>query len=208
MESKTNLSTRDIRLQPEEQPKRNSQNKQAKIKTIDKECSISDDSALMPFVNSLMREVLFDGSKEIVIVCFGTMQISGDSLGPQVGSLLTKKYNIPTFVYGTEDSQVNGKNMKEWMSFINEVHKGAFIIAVDASLGAKAKVGDIIIREDGVCPAGVKGSKTRFGDIGVLCIVAQNSVDPLMQLMTVSVLYITKLADKLANMLFNVLSQH
>lgn len=149
--------------------------------------------------------LLFDG-RQIVIVCFGTTAISGDSLGPIVGSLLKGKYNLPAFVYGTEDVSVNGKNMGEWLDFIRSVHEDAVFISIDASLGAKDRVGQIVLRKDGVCPAAIKGKNTRFGDVGILGVVAENTNDPLMQLMTVSPLYVEKMADKIANMIFNAIS--
>lgn len=164
-----------------------------------------NDDALLPFVKEMMKNILYDEQRDIVVVCFGTMAISGDSLGPQVGTLLREKYNISAFVYGTEDCTVNGKNMQEWLSFIKQVHEGALFVAIDASLGEKSKVGQIVVRPDGVCPAGVKGKKLRFGDVGILGVVAQNSQDALMQLMTVSPLYVSKLADKVANMINIVL---
>lgn len=186
--------------------KNQSENKRSAIcksqpKTAETGFSNKCDDALYPFVKEMMRATVCESDREIVIVCFGTMSISGDSLGPQVGTLLTKKYNVPAFVYGTDECCVNGKNMKEWMSFIKQVHKDAVFVAVDASLGARSKVGQIVFREDGVCPAGVKGNKLRFGDIGILAVVAQNSSDPLMQLMTVSPLYVEEMANKLANMI-------
>lgn len=163
------------------------------------------DDALLPFVKEMMKNILYDEQRDIVVVCFGTMAISGDSLGPQVGTLLREKYNISAFVYGTEDCTVNGKNMQEWLSFIKQVHEGALFVAIDASLGEKSKVGQIVVRPDGVCPAGVKGKKSRFGDVGILGVVAQNAQDALMQLMTVSPFYVSKLADKVANMINSVL---
>lgn len=143
--------------------------------------------------------------RQVVIVCFGTPGISGDALGPIAGGLLREKYNVPAFVYGTIERPVNGKNMDEWIAFIKEVHGGAVIISVDASLGAKSKVGGIIVRSDGVCPAAVKGKKSRFGDVGVLGVVGENKGDPLMELMRVPALYVDELADKVANMINNVL---
>ena len=138
--------------------------------------------------------------RQTVIVCFGTTSISGDSLGPMVGSMLTEKYNIPAFVYGTEQHCVNGKNMKEWISFITAAHKDALFIAIDASLGQEDRVGKIVIRDDGVCPAAIKGKRTRFGDIGILAVVAENKGDALMQLMSVSQVYVAELADKVSIM--------
>lgn len=139
--------------------------------------------------------------QEVVIVCFGTSTISGDALGPKIGTLLRQKYNLPVFVYGTEDNQINGKNMHEWLSFITAVHQGALFVSVDASLGSKDKVGQIIVRDDGVCPSGVTGKKERFGDIGILGVVAQKQGDAIMQLMSVSPLYIDNLADKICVLL-------
>lgn len=164
-----------------------------------------EDEAIAPFVGALFRAVADFEDRPVVIVCFGTTAISGDSLGPQVGSLLREKYNVPAFVYGTEEHCVNGKNMTEWLAFIKAVHEGALFIAVDASLGSGDKVGQIVLRSDGVCPAAIKGKKTRFGDVGILAVVAESSSDPLMQLMTVSPLYVQDMADKVCFLLSNAL---
>lgn len=171
-------------------------------KACEQTISLSEeDKALAPFIGAMFREILDADDRQTVIVCFGTMAISGDSLGPMVGSILREKYNINAFVYGTEDNCVNGKNMGEWLDFIRQVHEGAVFIAVDASLGAGDKVGQIVMRSDGVCPAAIKGKKERFGDVGILGVVAQSSDDPLMQLMTVPLLYVQQMADKVANVL-------
>lgn len=169
------------------------------IKTIAQSSDAVDDVA--PFVSLLFKSITDKGERDIVIVCFGTNAISGDALGPMVGTLLTQKYNVPAFVYGTDESTVNGKNMAKWLSFIKAVHKDAIFIAVDASLGKADKVGQIVLRTDGVCPSGVTGKSERFGDIGILGIVAQNHKDALMQLMCVSPLEVSKMADKISIML-------
>lgn len=166
----------------------------------------AEDKALAPFVGALFREILGADDRQTVIVCFGTTAISGDSLGPMVGSILRKKCDIPAFVYGTEDCSINGKNMDEWLDFIRQVHEGAVFIAVDASLGTEQKVGQIVLRSDGVCPAAIKGKKQRFGDVGILGVVAESTDDPLMQLMTVSPLYVQEMANKVANVLKTALS--
>lgn len=147
-----------------------------------------------------------DAKKEIVVVCFGTCAISGDALGPKVGTLLTQKYNLPAFVYGTQDAQINGKNMAEWLDFISAVHSGALFVAVDASLGQEGKVGQIVVRADGVCPSGVTGKSKRFGDVGILGVVAQKQGDAIMQLLSVSPLYVDKMADEICVLLKSALA--
>lgn len=169
-------------------------------------CGGRDGKTPTPFAVAPLRAVADMGGRPIVVVCFGTTAISGDALGPRVGSLLRDKYNVPAFVYGTQEQSVNGKNMLEWIEFIKTVHSDALFIAVDASLGARDKVGQILLRSDGVCPAAIKGKRARFGDVGILAVVAENGRDPLMQLMSVSPLYIDDLADKIGNMLQSALN--
>lgn len=169
------------------------------IRNLSKQSDAVDDVA--PFVSLLFDHVANRGEREVVIVCFGTTAISGDALGPMVGSLLTQKYDIPAFVYGTEESNLNGKNMSQWLDFIKTVHKDALFVAVDASLGKQDKIGQIVVRDDGVCPSGVTGKSARFGDVGVLGVVAANRGDALMQLMCVSPVEVSKLADKISILL-------
>lgn len=147
---------------------------------------------------ALFRAIAGMENRQTVIVCFGTTAISGDSLGPAVGNLLRDKYKVPAFVYGTQEHQVNGKNMGKWLEFIKTVHEGALFIAVDASLGGGDKVGQIVMRSDGVCPAAIKGRRERFGDVGILGVVAKNTSDPLMQLMSVSPVCVADMADKIS----------
>lgn len=171
----------------------------AEISTLSTLSAPSQEEAeLARYVSLLFNAITSKECEQIVVVCFGTNAISGDALGPMVGTLLREKYNLPAFVYGTEDSNVNGKNMSQWLDFIKNAHKGARFVAVDASVGAKDKIGQIVVREDGVCPSGVTGKKERFGDIGILGVVAKNEGDTLMRLMCVSPLEVSKLADKIS----------
>ena len=181
----------------------NSQNIVKSIERIAKSSDAVDDVA--PFVSMLFNHIVDKGEREIVIVCFGTNAISGDALGPMVGTLLTQKYDVPAFVYGTDESKEKRKNMSRWLSFSKTVHKDAIVEAVDASLGRADKIGDIVIRPDGVCPSGVTGKSERFGDVGILGIVAQNHKDALMQLMCVSPVEVSKMADKISIMLNDVI---
>ena len=61
-----------------------------------------------------MKKFLNFPEKQIVVVCFGTPLVSGDALGPKVGTLL-QNWNLPCFVYGTEDRPVTATNMKEYI---------------------------------------------------------------------------------------------
>ena len=139
-----------------------------------------------------------NASKDVVVVCFGTPMIAGDAFGPLVADELRQNLNVPVFVYGTTECSVNGKNMDAWLDFIRVVHKVATIVAIDASLGDR--VGSVVVRKDGVCPAAVKGRKRRFGDVGVLGIVAKNEGESLAQLLAAEYNMVASLAEKTARL--------
>lgn len=142
----------------------------------------------------------------VVVVCFGSPSIAGDSLGPEVGSLLRADAAFPAFVYGTLDRPITGKNMGEWMNFVREVHSDALLLAVDACLGEKGNLGKITVRGDGVCPAAACGKKKRFGDVGIIGVVGDKSGDPLAELMQADVAAVGALARQIAALIKTALS--
>lgn len=139
-------------------------------------------------------------SGQIVVVCFGTPTVNGDSFGPRVGSFL-REYNLPCFVYGTLENPVTARNMSEYIAFIKRVHSGDTILSVDASLGKRERIGKIAVRTDGVCPAGIKGENRRFGDVGVLGVVGDKDTDHMSALLTANTDKVSKMADKVAVMI-------
>ena len=147
--------------------------------------------------NFFMKKFLSDEKKQIVVVCFGTPNVSGDALGPKIGTLL-QSFNLPCFVYGTMTRPVTATNMAEYINLVERIHSDATVLSVDASLGTRERIGQISIRADGVCPAGVKGKKRRFGQVGVLGVVGENNHNLMKELLTISDDYITKMAHKVA----------
>ena len=137
--------------------------------------------------------------KETVVLCVGSDKVSGDCLGPTVGSLLIEKYNVNAFVYGCIGRTVNSLNIAEYKDFLREKHPNAFIIAVDACLGSKNDVGKIKINDKGVAAGLAVGRKTgRIGDIGVLGIVSEISKDNLSALLSSPYSMVYELAEKVA----------
>lgn len=138
-----------------------------------------------------------NNQKQIVVVCFGTPTVEGDSFGPRVGSFLCEM-NLPCFVYGTLSRPVTARNMQEFECFVERVHSGATVLSVDACLGRKHNVLKYSVRSDGVCPAGIKGEKKRFGDVGILGVVGATGGDNITTLLTANRVDVTKLAYKVA----------
>lgn len=111
---------------------------------------------------------------------------------------MVDKYNVPHFVYGTVNRPVTAKNMDGYLALVAGAHKGALVLAVDASLGDEKGLWRFTFRSDGVCPAAVGGRKKRVGDVGILGVVGARDKDHMSELLTASALKVRVLADKMA----------
>ncbi|MHB9093760.1 MAG: spore protease YyaC [Eubacteriales bacterium] len=102
----------------------------------------SDFEGQRNLLNSLTSLVL--NYQEIVIICVGTDRVSGDSLGPLVGTLLLEECKYAK-VYGTLSTPVHAQNLRETIVQVESAHPNAFIIAVDACLGRAINVEKIML---------------------------------------------------------------
>ena len=94
---------------------------------------------------------------EPIIVCIGTPEITGDRLGPLVGSILEARSNWP--VFGTLTHPVHALNFKRVMDQIRCGYEHPYIIAVDAALGHPHYEGFIAIKKGPVRPGEGLGKK-------------------------------------------------
>lgn len=107
-----------------------------------------------------------------VFVCIGTDLVTGDSLGPLVGSALHCCSSFPCAVYGTLDRPVHALNLQETMQEISRRYPQSPIIAIDASLGTKKHLHYITIAPGSLSPgAGVNKFLGRVGDISITGII-------------------------------------
>ena len=126
-----------------------------------------------------------------IVVCFGTAEVAGDSLAPLVGSILKDEYEVKTFVYGDLSHEINGNCINETVRFLNGIHSGDLIIAVDASVGKAADVRPKAAFD--------KNSKS-IGDIGIIGVVCESTDDPLGSLMTADISLVHDRAKKIAKL--------
>ena len=111
-----------------------------------------------------------------VVICIGTINVIGDSLGPKVGDLLIKKYDVDAYVYGKSDRPVNGKNYHKYVEHIKVHHKNSIVIAVDACLGDREDVGKVKYSIKGLkAGAALNKELSAVGDLGILGVVAERS---------------------------------
>jgi len=141
-----------------------------------------------------------------VIICIGTAGVSGDSLGPMVGDLLKREYNVSAYVYGGVTRPVNGVNYEQYVEFILHKHRGSFVIAVDACVGEKKDVGKIKLSSRGLSAGGALNKNLRrIGDIGILGVVSEKQADNLMSLMTVPYSFVDEMSRNIAGKLHKLL---
>lgn len=128
--------------------------------------------------NDLLKNLI--GKSQPVFLCVGSSRCVSDCLGPIVGELLIKKYNISAFVYGNMDTNVTVKNIDEFVSFIRKEHPLSPIVLIDSSVGNEDEVGMVKFCKGGVIPGGYTHQRTQIlGDYSLTSIVTTTGTDQL-----------------------------
>ncbi len=134
-----------------------------------------------------------------VVLCVGCDRVTGDSLAPIVGELLTRKYNLPAYVYGNMDYNVTAQNLHDTIGKVKSWHPHSPVIVVDAILGEADEIGLIKAYEGGCFPAGAYNKFTsKIGNYCVLGVVESKGVSRLTFLASVRLKIVTRLAQKIA----------
>ncbi|MGI6307639.1 MAG: spore protease YyaC [Dethiobacteria bacterium] len=124
-------------------------------------------------LSSLFNE-LNSSYTQLLILCIGSDRSTGDSLGPLVGNILK---NLPlqnqnVTVMGTLSQPVHALNLKETRDLLANNFKSAAILAIDACLGQKNKIGCLEIGKGSIYPgAAVKKNLPPVGDLYITGVV-------------------------------------
>lgn len=104
---------------------------------------------------------------DIVFFCIGTDRLTGDTLGPFVGTFLQKAgYRN---IYGTIDESIHALNIKE---VALQLPRNKVIIAIDAALGEREDIGRITMKKGPIKPGtGVNKDLGTYGDYAITAIV-------------------------------------
>ncbi|WP_442878409.1 spore protease YyaC [Clostridium sp.] len=106
-----------------------------------------------------------------IIVCIGTDKCIGDSVGPLVGTFLTKE-SYPYPVVGTLEFPAHAVNLETVLEHIYDVYPDHFVIAIDACIGLEDAIGDIQVKFGPVHPGkGVGKTLPKVGDISIIAVV-------------------------------------
>ncbi len=107
----------------------------------------------------------------VVVMCIGTDRSTGDALGPLVGSELMERRHC-FVLYGTLDQPVHAVNLEETIARVHREIERPFVIAIDASLGQVANIGQITLARGSLQPgAGVHKQLPSVGDVHITGIV-------------------------------------
>ncbi len=131
-----------------------------------------------------------------VVLCIGTDRVTGDSLGPLVGTFL-HAYGSDRYlsIYGTLDFPVHALNLEDACRQIKKKHPRNLIIAVDASLGTKKHLGYISLGQGSLKPgAGVQKKLSSIGDIYITGIINTAIPEAQMALQNTRLSSVTSLA--------------
>ncbi|MHA0857562.1 spore protease YyaC [Paenibacillus sp. CMAA1364] len=108
----------------------------------------------------------------IVIICVGTDRSTGDSLGPLVGTSLSRYRSRLFHIYGTLENPVHAVNLEDSISNIYKTYHQPFVIAIDACLGQSTSIGCIQVIDGPLSPGtGVNKKLPPVGDIHLTGIV-------------------------------------
>ncbi len=123
------------------------------------------------FAENALQELL----SPVVVLCLGSRQVPGDSLGPRIGSRLQSELpQVP--VYGTLQEPLDSSNLEEELHRINQEHPRALQIAVDAALGHWTKVGQVSVRRGPVIPGiGLGHILPLVGEVSITAVVSPRS---------------------------------
>lgn len=158
-------------------------------------------------LSSLLKDI--PPNRPIVIVCIGTDRSTGDSLGPLIGTSLSK-YRSPHFsIYGTLEEPVHAMNLDDTLMEINRKHHQPFIVGIDACLGQVASVGCIQVGEGPVRPgAGVNKDLPPVGDIHITGIVNVGGFMEYFVLQNTRLHLVMKMSEIISAGLFSAIANH
>ena len=110
----------------------------------------------------------------IIILCIGTENIIGDSVGPIIGSNIKKLENEIIKIYGCIGENLDFSNTKKIVEQIYKTYINPFIITIDAALSKQKREGEIYI-SNGYIKIGnaLEKSICFYSNVNIKCIVGK-----------------------------------
>jgi len=115
----------------------------------------------------------------ITCVCIGTDRITGDCFGPIVGSIIKNKQKRNKInnleVIGTLDENLSYSKIENEIFKKRINYKNRFVIFIDAALGNKSNIGNVLISNSGIEIGKCLGKQQKeIGNITIKAVVGEN----------------------------------
>jgi putative sporulation protein YyaC len=149
----------------------------------------------------------FHPDRRIAVVCVGSDRSTGDSLGPLVGSALSKYHSSMFDLFGTLEQPVHAKNLDETLIEVNRVLSDPVIIGIDSCLGQASSVGCIQVGQGPIYPG--RGVHKELSPVGHIHIAGIVNVGGLMEyhvLQSTRLHVVMSMAELIARSVYRVVS--
>jgi len=131
-----------------------------------------------------------------VFLCIGTDRMTGDCLGPLVGSKLEQYYSSQEHIFGTLKQPVHALNLNYALTTIRLRFANPFIIVVDAALGLPGHIGNITLFPGSLFPGeGMNKNLPPVGDLSITGIVGSCHGNASLLLQNTRLFLVNQLAD-------------
>lgn len=165
-------------------------------------------------LNQEIKKVREKDYSDLVFLCIGTDRVTGDCFGPLVGyrlnRLLKNLYRRKDIlVVGDLEEPVSTSNIKEKMQYLYKICPNPYIIAIDAAVSRKEKVGNLVIAKEGIkIGKGLDKNLQEVGNISIKAVVSKDYHIPKMNFMglqNVPLSLVMDLAETTANGIYEIM---
>ena len=143
----------------------------------------------------------------VVFACIGTDRSTGDALGPLVGDRLRM---LGAEVIGTLERPLHALNLSERLGGLGVGADRPLVVAIDAALGPRDRVGAITIRGGGIDPGCAMGKRLpAVGDISITATVnVATATNRERVLQSTRLFFVARVAEVIATGCDDALSEH
>lgn len=166
--------------------------------------SVQDSAAaqrIASFLARLLQEIDPGQSRPVVLVSIGSDRLTGDSLGPLVGSR-ARELAPGLSIYGTLERPVHAINLGDTIEEIGQAYRDPLVVAVDACLGQARNVGTVSIGRGALYPgAGVHKDLPPVGEVFISGVVNVGGFLEFLVLQNTRLCLVMQIADCIARAL-------
>jgi putative sporulation protein YyaC len=140
--------------------------------------------------------------RDYIVVCIGTDRSTGDALGPLTGTFLSEMKPKHLSVYGTLHEPIHAMNLHDSINEIKAKHRHPFMIAVDACLGRRSSIGQLILDNGPLKPGAAFNKKLEpIGDLQLTGVVNMSGFMEHTILQNTRLSLVTDMAKQLAHLI-------